>query len=279
MRLSDILSNPPSDQFVQIDGFLGDKKIGVGKQKILDIGTVGLSFFCKHCNNVNTFCAAERPHSDNEEIQQKTKEPLYCVIVNNRTVSIDAVLKCSVCKKQIPVWFLVESDGDMFTRQVNCRILKRRENFGNVATSQRFDAFGECTPLLEKANAAYREGLGAGSMVYLRKAFERVTVAAAQGAGISTKTANNRSKRFSDLLREVDTQCRIIPNEFSNDGYRPYRELSEVLHGDYDEELGLRKYEYLYRLTVGIIENIKNSRELAGALEALNRINGGQENE
>lgn len=268
MRLSDILSKAPSSRFEQIEGFLGDRSIKNGTHKKIDIGVIGLPFFCKRCGETTTFCAGA-----------STEPPLHCVIINNNLVSIDCSLQCPRCSSSIPTWFIIESEEDMFSRSVNCRILKRRENFGNIATCQRFDAFGECTPLLEKANAAYREGLGAGSMVYLRKAFEAVTIAAAQGAGISTKTAKNKRKNFSDLLKEVDVQCRIIPNEFSSDGYRPYRELSEVLHGDYDEELGLRKYEYLYRLTVGIIENIKNSRELAGALEALNRINGGQENE
>jgi hypothetical protein len=279
VRLSELLSREPSPQFVQIEGFLGDVKTGIGKQKKLDIGTVGLPFFCKRCNTTTTFCAAEIPPQNSVEVQKPTKEPLYCIIVNSHVVSIDAVVKCSICKTEIPIWFLVEIKGNnMFANQVECRILKRREDLSDKAMCLRSDAFGNYTPLLEKANVAYKEELGAGAIVYLRKMLEQITCAAADSAGISRKTAGGRRKNFQDLLREVDESCGIIPEEFSSNGYELFGELSNVLHGDYDEAQGLRDYEYLRRLVVGIMENIKNKRELAEAVGALG-LNDGEQNE
>ena len=51
--------------------------------------------------------------------------------------------------------------------------------------------------------------------------------------------------------------------------YRLFRELSTVVHGDYDEDLGLRKFEALNRLVIGILENVKNKEELKEAIGAL----------
>ena len=42
-----------------------------------------------------------------------------------------------------------------------------------------------------------------------------------------------------------------------------------MVHGEYDEELGLRKFEPQNRLVVGVLENVKNKEELKEAIGAL----------
>ncbi len=266
MRLSDILSNEPSEQFAQIEGFLGDKKIKSGTSKKIDVGVITLSFFCKNCKDSFTFSSP-----------QDNKPPLNCVVISNQLVSIDCTLKCPRCGCVIPTWFLVESKEDMFLHAVDCRILKRRENMGEIAMHQHGDAFGKYTPLFEKANVAYREDLGTGAIVYLRKAFEQVICDVADGAKISRVDDKGARKRFKDLLNEVEAKCKIIPHEFAKNKYKLFGELSNVLHGDYDEELGLKRYENLRRLVVGVIENVKNKRELAGAAKALGLNDGARQ--
>ena len=82
-------------------------------------------------------------------------------------------------------------------------------------------------------------------------------------------------KNFTDLLQRVDAQCEIIPKEFAANGHKLFKELSNVVHGDFDEELGLKKFDALYRLTVGILENIRNKKELLEAIESLGWDNKG----
>lgn len=47
------------------------------------------------------------------------------------------------------------------------------------------------------------------------------------------------------------------------------RELSGVVHGKYDEEAGLKNFEALHRLVIGILENVINHRELLDAITVL----------
>ena len=42
-----------------------------------------------------------------------------------------------------------------------------------------------------------------------------------------------------------------------------------MVHGEYDEELGLSKFEPLNRLVIGILENVKNREELRSAIGVL----------
>lgn len=55
MRLSDILSKPPVKKYVQIDGFLNNKKGIVGQKVDIKIGKIALNFFCTNCNDLRTF--------------------------------------------------------------------------------------------------------------------------------------------------------------------------------------------------------------------------------
>jgi hypothetical protein len=120
------------------------------------------------------------------------------------------------------------------------------------------------------AERAYREELGAGAIVYLRKAFEKITTQTADAMGISyAKYEGGNPKNFRDLLEQVDEKCSIIPREFSKNGYQLFRELSSVVHGEYNEELSLQKFEPLHRLVIGILENVRNRKELQSAIKSL----------
>jgi hypothetical protein len=222
------------------------KNLGVGKQKKLDIGKIGLNYYCAACNDIRTFWSGDE---------------LFCIGVSPRQVSIDCVLRCR-CAVTVAVWFLVESLEDSIVGLApNVRVLKRREKL-----SEQVRLVGgtnsEYTEMLDKAIRAYRDGLGAGSMVYLRKIFEQITTQTANAVGIAVTKGNGKRKPFECLLKEVDGQRHIIPSEFSADGYRLFGELSDVVHGAHDETLALQKFEPLHRLIVGILDNVRNSQEL-----------------
>lgn len=252
MRLSDVLSKPPTLEFKQVTGFLGNKTLAIGKQRKIQVGKVALNYFCKTCNDVRTFCSSEE---------------LYCIGVNEHLVSIDCVLHCH-CDASVQMWFLIDCDGNISGNNPEVRILKRSEK---LSTSVMLDKgeYGDFSELLEKAQRAYRDRLGAGSMVYLRKIYEQITVKTANAENIPIVNNNGKRKPFKVLLEEVDKKCSIIPREFSANGYKLFGELSDVVHGEYDENLGLSKFEPLHRLVIGILENVRNREELRSAIGVL----------
>ncbi len=252
MNLGDVLSKPPKSEFTQVDSFLLNKKGDTGQQVTLSAGKVMLNYFCSRCDDTRTFIS---------------KGKLSCVFVDKKTISIDCVITCG-CGSSVQIWFLIESDDDIRSQAPNIRILKRSEKLSNNVLTDKSN-YNEFSDLLEKSQRAYRDRLGAGSMVYLRKIFEQVTAQAADGSGISRTNTKGYKKNFKELLKEVDRQCSIIPREFSENGYKLFGELSEIVHGKFDEELALEKYESLNRLIVGVLDNVKNNKELMQAIGTL----------
>ena len=233
----------------------------------IDAGRIALNFYCKKCEDSRTFMSPDR---------------LHALIINENLISIDAFLQCPVCKTEIQVWFLLEVK-DMFTEEPKVKILKRTEKLSKNVSELRENSFGIYTDLLEKAMRASREGFGAGAIIYLRKVFEQVTSEAAKASNISTTYINSngkeKRKNVKDLLTEVDTKCAIVPIEFSNNRDKLFGKLSDVVHGEYDEEIALEKFSAFYRLVTGIIENIKSKEEFQSAQQALGLSEGGDKNE
>ena len=222
--MSEVLSNPIASQFEQVDGFLNNTRLKTGKQKKIDIGAVFLTFFCKNCNANITFLSGEE---------------LHCIGINDHLVSIDCVVSCSRCGQTVPIWFLVESRNEIYSRVPEVRILKRTEKLSDKVLLGT-ERYGEYSTWLEKADRAYHDELGAGAIVYLRQ-----------------------------ILESVEAAVHIIPPEFSADGYRLFGELSGIVHGENDEALGIKKYDALRRLVVGVLDKVKDTQELTEAINAL----------
>lgn len=255
MRLSGVLSKEPSIEYCQVDGFL-NQKLKYGKQKKLEVGKITLPFYCKVCEDTLTFASVN--------------ENLICTGVNDKSVSIDTVLKCPRCNAVVPVWFLIESCGSAIAIQnPKIRILKRSYKlFDNVAINS--SKYGKYSELLEKANRAYSDGLGSGAIIYLRKAYEQIVMETAKVYGINMTTAKGHRRKFEDLLEEVNSEASIVPVEFAKNKYALFKSLSNVIHGEYDEEIALKKYPAFYRLLIGILDNINNNKELLDAVNELN---------
>lgn len=261
MRLSDVLSKPPTKQYVQVDSFLQNKKGKMGQEVKVSVGKVALNYFCKNCDDLRTFYS---------------KEDLSIIFGNKHLISIDCILTCG-CGEIIPVWFLVESNNDITGQAPQIRILKKSEKLIRATRTDRL-RYKEFSELLDKAEQSYNEELYAGAIVYLRKVFEKITIESANAMNIEySKYENGNPKNFFELLTKVDKKCSIIPKEFSKNGYKLFRELSSVIHGEYDENIGLIKFEPLYRLVVGILENVKNHKEIMEALEKLQFHETGEE--
>lgn len=257
MQLSDVLSKHPDKEYKQIDGFLINKKGMAGQKVDVSVGSVALNFYCKNCEDMRTFYS---------------KPSLSCIFVNKNIVSIDCMLTCR-CGTSVPAWFLVESNNDITGLAPEVRIMKKNARLSEHVTNS--PRYGEYSTLLDKAELAYNEGLGAEAIVYLRKVFEKITIQSAEAMNIEySKHPGGNPRNFKDLLIKVDKQCSIIPAEFSANGYKLFQELSNVVHGEYDENLGLNKFDSLYRLVIGILDNVNNHKEILEATAALGWDNG-----
>jgi hypothetical protein len=90
----------------------------------------------------------------------------------------------------------VESYADIVGLAPEVRILKRREKISEqVQVVER--QYAGYTGLLDKAEQAYRDELGAGSIVYLRKIFEQVISQVADASGISCQNSKGKPILFS----------------------------------------------------------------------------------
>ena len=253
MRLSDLLSRAPSSGEAQVEGFLGGRIMGWGQHKTIQVGRIALNFTCKACGDARTFMSGEK---------------LSCLVVGDRVVSIDACLKCPACEAVVEAWFLVVSRNSLYEQAPTVRLERYVENRRGVASRLGVGA-GGFEDLLERAQLAYEERLGAGSMVYLRKIFEALTKEVADVAGISTTGHRGRRKPFRALLEEVDAEHHIIPTVFSSDGYKLFSELSEVVHGGSSEDVALEKYLPCRSLIIGVIKNVVSNQEMKQAIDTL----------
>ena len=120
----------------------------------------------------------------------------------------------------------------------------------------------------------------------MRSILEQITIEVGDSAGVEIRKRNGSMKPFDQVIAAVDKECFIVPVIYSDNGYAIFRRLSNIAHGNADEETALREYDPLRRLVVGIMDNvkkkeeeIKNNAELKKALDAIGFSNGGEQSE
>jgi hypothetical protein len=251
MRLPEVLSKAPDTSNFQVENFLGSRKLGWGQHKKINAGKIIRNYSCRTCGDIRTYFSGDS---------------LSCLVTGDRTVSIDATLRCSACRASTEAWFLVGCEDDLFSPAPVVHLERftenRRDSAGVVGTEEIDDLF-------LRARIAFDDHLGAGAMIYLRKSFEMTTLRTAMAIGVATHGAKGKRKNFRDLLQEVDAESQIIPTQFSSNGYRLFSELSGVIHGDSDEAEALSKYKPCRQLVYGIVSNVRNKAEFAQAMDAL----------
>jgi hypothetical protein len=253
MRLSDVLSKPLNGAVYQIEGFLGGRPLAWGKHKNIAVGKVFLNFHCRKCANQRSF---------------QSGEALACLGLGTRAVSIDVTLKCPGCEGTVEVWFVVGSENDIFGLAPEVQIERYTENLRHSAFRVSVVP-GQFADLLTRAQLSYESGLGAGAMVYLRKIFELITYEVAEIQGIAVFDDRARRQPFKKVLKEVDEARQIIPPRYRSNGYTLFSELSEVIHGNSDEEDALLKFEPCRDLVVGVVHEVNRDNVFARAIEDL----------
>lgn len=251
--------------------------IGAGDFIEIQIGTITLPFYSTVCEDCVSFVSPKR---------------LHCLINNHSMISINCQLqcmdyepdnpKCTKCHPYVQAWFLVGVD-DISKNSPSVSIVKQSFKLPEtiklpIETEDKFSEW------LGKAEIAYKERLGAGAVIYLRSAFEQITLEVGHRAGVEVYKANGKSKPFDQVIKAVDAQCSIIPVIYSDNGYQLFQKLSNIAHGNADEETALKEYEPLRSLVVGIIENvkkkedeIKKNSEIKKALEQIGFSHGGDD--
>lgn len=246
MRLGDYLSKEHSAQYEQVEKFVEGRTPPLGQPKRINIGQIACNFYCKKCDDVRTFMSSNN---------------IQMIRITDSLISIDVRLFCLVCKESIAVWFLVDVDGDIAAQAPKVRLLKRNVKYtDNVLPAK--GKYGEYSELLTKADIAFREGLGSGAVIYLRKIFESVMYEVAKKHGIRLLDKKGKKLNFRAALEQVNNKIDFIPQEFSGDGYKLFGELSNVVHGEFDEEEALTKYPALSRLVLGVLDKQIDREEI-----------------
>lgn len=195
-----------------------------------------------------------------------SKKELACLVTGDNAVSLDVALRCSVCDEaSTEAWFIVVCDGDIFAPAPVVRLdryLVNRQEMP-LASGDQFEH------LLRQAKAAHDLGLGAGSMVYLRRIFEDITLQVADAAQIPITRPSGRRVPFRELLQSVNEVHQIIPAGLASNEYQLFKELSEVIHGAVGERRALEKYAPCRQLVLSVVENVKNDRAIAQAIDSL----------
>ncbi len=245
----------------------------------IQIGTIMKPFYSTICRDSVSFVSPLK---------------LHCLIINKSMISIDCELQCmdydesnpacKNCDHCVQAWFLVGAD-DIFSTFPNINVVKQSfklpENIKlPTETENKFVEW------LAKADIAHKERLGAGAIIYLRSILEQITIEVGDSAGVEIRKTNGSMKPFEQVIKAVDRECSIVPVIYSDNGYDLFRKLSNIAHGNSDEETALREYDPLRRLVVGIMDNvkrkeeeIKNNTEIRTALDAIGFSDGGEPSE
>lgn len=267
MRLSTVLSEYQNNTLREVESIIDKDKyydpdevmfdenrspVHNGTILNIDIGTIVIHFFCSIRNDTVTY--------------KTQSHELHCLVINNKLISIDCTLDCiesdacNNCSKSIQAWFLVEADY-IFSDKPIVRIVKY--NF-KVLDNIKFmyETLDSYSEWFAKADYAYRERLGAGSVIYLRSIFENLTKTLGDKEQVSEMyNKAGKMKPFEQILAAVDKQCSIIPDLYKKDGYNLFRKLSEIAHGNTDEQTALDNYPDLRRLVKGVVDNVNRKRE------------------
>jgi len=251
MRLSEVLNYVPDTSTRQVENFLGSRVLRPGTHRNVRVGTAIRNRHCQECSDTRTFAS---------------KSELSCLVTGEKALSIDTLMTCTVCKGEgVVAWFLVRSINDLFSPSPKV-FVERFTEYRRASTGITTLDSDPLDDLLMRARAAHGSGLGAGSIIYLRKAFEIITTETAKAVDIDLKTAKGRSKPFQKLLQEVHDAVPLIPEEFASGGYTLFRELSGIIHGDTDEATALKKFAPCYALVLGIIEKARNRQVFEDAI-------------
>jgi hypothetical protein len=271
------------------------------KQPYQDKDKVPADLYCDHCKQVKTFVGNAHAFQDAtisiatgmaQQIDRmsglsKNIIDQIKVILDEVRLSYDNIeiikLTCPVCNNRIYLVYAIESES----RTVGENSKAVRTNFYKAIKIGEYPSqdtsrllvlakyqtrFPAEYDLLVKALKAYQLGLGAGAIVYIRKAYETLLNAVLDSASIDRSTVT-----FRDKLQKANDASHIVPTELEGKAYGLFRELSDNVHGDGEDTDGIAKYENLRIVFLLILDSImqkERNAEIIAALPDDNRNRG-----
>lgn len=283
-RLGTCLSNENS--FGEVQPFIDNEKytnseddtedglilINKGDFIEIDIGRINLPFYSTKCQDTITF---------------KSNQLLHCLIISDKMISIDCDLtcdnknerdpRCQSCSCNVQSWFLIEANS-IFSNSPKVNLIKKSHKLSKDIKLS-IEVGDKYKEWFSKADIAYKERLGAGAIIYLRSIFEKITLEV--GTEINDMIRNRQGDiidlnrlTFRDLLKKVDEVYPIIPAIYSENGYELFEQLSEIAHGNSNEQTALEKFESLRRLVKSVVDNVNlKKQEIVNNIEITNALN------
>ena len=75
---------------------------------------------------------------------------------------------------------------------------------------------------------------------------------------------------FQEKLRAADKKEHIIPRGLDDRKYELFQALSNIIHGEFDENEALSEYPHLKELVSSIVENIQTNDKLKYLRKSIN---------
>jgi hypothetical protein len=249
------------------------------RQSNFDKAQIPADLYCPTCAQMKTFVG--KSYSNEEAIyyfeqslnQRMTQRHWYNEdlkefiknLFNEMRFSYDNIaitkLTCPVCGHKIYQTFAIEPQpqsiekatqpgGESLYRVVKIGEYPNQEQSRLILLNKYFVRFSAEHALLVKAHKACQIGLGAGAMVYLRRAYESLLFAILDANGVE------HPRTFKDTLKTADEIAQIVPEVLKDKAYGLFGEISDVVHGGTDDNVGLEKYEDLRDVFLLILDHI-----------------------
>jgi hypothetical protein len=262
---------------------LADKPIHTSsewfKQSYTDKEKIPADLYCPTCGRIKTFVGNSYSYQEtlnvfarsmaqqgqqlsayNDDTYKRINEILAEALLSYDNIMI-IKLTCPVCDSRIYLAFAVGTEsrtiaeGSKSIKTNFYQVIKIGEypnqDLSRLLILAKYQArFPVEYDLLVKAVKSYQLGLGAGAMVYIRKAYESLLF------GILDEASIPRPKTFKDTLELADNTKHIVPAVLTDKAYGLFGEISDVVHGDAEDADGITKYEDLRDVFLLILDNI-----------------------
>jgi hypothetical protein len=205
---------------------------------------------------------------DNSETETMDKMIDECVLPVGNTVTVQ--LKCPACNSLVYVCYAVEFNRkqggirnvfDEANREPDKYRVQKIGEYPSQETSrlQTLSKYKKDFPneydFLINAERAFYADLGAGAIIYLRKAYETLIYNLIDDMGI------NRPLQFRQALEIADNAASFIPVKLKDRAYGLFGEMSDAVHGEADDLFGFNQYELLRDVFKMILDNLLEERK------------------
>jgi hypothetical protein len=268
------------EAYYKIFSELADKSIftcsdwfDITKSYLHRTSLVTVNLLCSQCNIIKTYIGSALSH---KQLNANLKQTVYEMVeqadnldklekdLNEIKLCVDNLvvikMSCPTCGTAYYVFFVIEHTMKPVQNDINrshgyFRIVKIGE-YPNFEQNRllKFAKYKIKFPseynLIIKSFQAYQLKLGTGAIVYLRKAYEVFLFTILDESNIP------RPKYFKETLRLADEAKHIIPPELTDKAYGLFGEMSDIVHANVDDDIGLKKYEDLLTIFLLIFDKL-----------------------